>query len=348
MSQNIDISLITNQTINKKDIFKKKEESQSKIVLYDFFSMNEINISKKIKKIAYFANYFDIVKDYNYINISDVSDKIIETEEIDEKYVICHYNNDKRIVFQNFLLKLPDIKQFILNILNSYSNLLISLNKLNDNNICFFDLKTENIVFSKDFKPFLKDFKNSLLIFNINETYFKNIVKNVENYTYKPLEVHVLFYLIANNEETLSLSFIELICSNFVKNMNVLLLFSQSYRESYEKICVETLKKYINKSKSTIINDIIKYNKYWDNYSISILYLHIIGNITRVFSLRDTFMNKFTTILTKNIHPNPLKRETLDETIKNYDQLFYDFTDWSFINSISKEKIKNLYSFLFN
>ena len=59
-------------------------------------------------------------------------------------------------------------------------------------------------------------------------------------------------------------------------------------------------------------------------------------------------MNKFTTILTKNIHPNPLKRETLDETIKNYDQLFYDFTDWSFINSISKEKIKNLYSFLFN
>ena len=98
MSQNIDISLITNQTINKKDIFKKKEESQSKIVLYDFFSMNEINISKKIKKIAYFANYFDIVKDYNYINISDVSDKIIETEEIDETEDVDPEDQDEEVI----------------------------------------------------------------------------------------------------------------------------------------------------------------------------------------------------------------------------------------------------------
>ena len=227
-----------------------------------------------------------------------------------------------------------------------------SLIKLNDENICFFELNTDNIVFSNNNNNTLtlKNFKNSLLISNLNESYIKNIIKNIDNYTYKPLEIHVLFYLIINNEETLSLSFIETICSNYVKNMDILLLFSQKYIESYEKTCVETLKKYINKPKSVIIADILEYNKYWDNYSISILYLHIIGNITRFFSLKGTFLNKFTMLLTKNIHPNPLKRETLEETIKNYNKLFYDNEDddWFFINDVSNEKLKKLYDYLLN
>ena len=129
--------------------------------------------------------------------------------------------------------------------------------------------------------------------------------------------------------------------------MDILILFSQRYIETYEKTCIETLKKYINKPKSVIIADILEYHKYWDNYSTSILYLHIIGNITRFFSLKGTFLNKFTMLLTKNIHPNPLKRETLEETFENYNKLFDETTaDWSFVNDISNKKLKNLYDFL--
>jgi hypothetical protein len=141
------------------------------------------------------------------------------------------------------------------------------------------------------------------------------------------------------------MSFIETICSNYVKNMDILTLFSQNYRESYEKTCVETLKKYINKPKTATIADILKYSQYWDNYSLSILYLHIIGNITNIFSLKGTFMNKFTMLLIKNIHPNPLKRETLRETSKNYDKLFEN-ADWTFINEFSDEKMEKLYDLL--
>ena len=55
-------------------------------------------------------------------------------------------------------------------------------------------------------------------------------------------------------------------------------------------------------------------------------------------------------LLTKNIHPNPLKRETLEETIKNYNKLFYDNEDddWFFINDVSNEKLKKLYDYLLN
>lgn len=350
MTTNIDVTLINNQMTNKKKEFNKNVENGAKIVLYDFFSVNEINISKKIKNIPYNANYFDIIIDYDFIDISKIDENLIENIDLNEnkKYIFFHYNNEVRVDFQEFLFNLSNIKHFISSLLDSYTNLLHSLIKLNDENICFFELNTDNIVFSNNNTLILKNFKNSLLISNLNESYIKNIIKNIDNYTYKPLEIHVLFYLIINNEETLSLSFIEKICSNYVKNMDILLLFSQKYIETYEKTCIETLKKYINKPKSVIIADILEYHKYLDNYSLSILYLHIIGNITRFFSLKGTFLNKFTMLLTKNIHPNPLKRETLEETFENYNKLFDESEkdDWSFVNDVSNKKLKNLYDFL--
>ena len=262
--------------------------------------------------------------------------------------MVFNYNDEKRIGFSDFLFKLPNNtnnKRFVFNILNTYSFLLNSLIKLNENGVCFFELSTENIVFSSYSTPFLKSFKNSLIISDLNTSYIGNIVKNIDTYTHKPLEVHVLFYLIVNNEETMSLSFIEAISNNYVKNMDVLSLFSENYKDSFEKSCVETLKKYINKPKSVIIADILKYSRYWDNYSLSILYLHIIGNISKFFSLKGTFMNKFTLLLIQNIHPNPLKRGSLKETSENYDKLF-DNSDWGFINDFSSEKMKKLFHLL--
>jgi hypothetical protein len=110
---------------------------------------------------------------------------------------------------------------------------------------------------------------------------------------------------------------------------------------------MECLKKYINKPKNEIIIEILQYSHTWDNYELSILYLHIIGNLQRVFSLKDTLINKLTCILSKNIGPDPLKRDTLTKSIEKYNNLFYEFTDWSYINSIPKEKMEKLYETLF-
>ena len=356
MNKSINIGLISNQITNnrrKVNNTDDNDEDQTKIIVYDFFSINEIKIGEIIEEIPYYRNYYDIITDYDFIDIGKIGEKIIENVDLDsknkdKKYVVFNYNDEKRIGFSDFLFKLPNNtnnKQFVFNILNTYSFLLNSLIKLNENGVCFFELSTENIVFSSYSRPFLKSFKNSLIISDLNTSYIANIVKNIDTYTYKPLEIHVLFYLIVNNEETMSLSFIEAISNNYVKNMDVLSLFSQNYKESFEKSCVETLKKYINRSKSVIIADILKYTHYWDNYSLSILYLHIIGNISKFFSLKGTFMNKFTLLLIQNIHPNPLKRETLKETSKNYDKLF-DSSDWGFINDFSSEKMKKLFHLL--
>jgi hypothetical protein len=355
MNPNIDISLLNNYFTNKtekgnKNNKKEKTQSKSKIIPYCFFSINEINIVNIIDKIPYNSNYYNIMIDYDFIDIGKIGENIIENIKLNnnKQYIITHYNNEKYIDFQDFLFNNSDKKQFLFNILNSYSRLLNSLITLNDTNVCFFDLNTYNIVFLENSMPILQNFQNGLIISQLNESYIKQIIVNTEIYTYKPLEIHVLFYLIINEQETLSFSLIESICENYVKNMYILNFFSQKYKESYKKECVETLKKYINVPKTEIISDILKYYKYWDNYSLTIIYLHIFGNISRFFTLRNTFINNFTLILTKNIHPNPLKRETLKETSKKYHKLFNEFTDWSFINNVSNEKLQNLYDYLVN
>ena len=128
--------------------------------------------------------------------------------------------------------------------------------------------------------------------------------------------------------------------------MSILSLFSQQYRENYYKLSMECLKKYINKPKIEIITEILKYSNTWDNYELSILYLHIIGNITRIFSLKDNFISRLTSILSKNISPDSTKRDTLIISIEKINNLYCEFTDWEYINSISKEKMTKLFETL--
>ena len=125
--------------------------------------------------------------------------------------------------------------------------------------------------------------------------------------------------------------------------MSILTFFSQKFKESYYKSCIECLKKYINKPKIDIINTFLQFSNTWDNYSLSILYLHITANTTKSFDLNGTFLNKLNILLSKNILPDPTKRETLTNSIKNLNNLFYEFIDWEYINLISKEKINILY-----
>jgi hypothetical protein len=215
---------------------------------------------------------------------------------------------------------------------------------LHDKNICFFNLSSENIIIDKDFgeKPLLQNFDKSLQINRLNEEYITNIIKKTNEYTSKPLEVHVLFYLVENELNTITHSFIEEITDVFITNFTILTLFSQSYKENYKKECIQSLKKYIDKSKNDIISDILEHHDTWDNYSLSLVFLHIIGNISRVFSLKGTFISKLSILLSKNIHPEPKKRETLKETIHKYETLYSEFTDWSYINSITIEQLKKL------
>ena len=187
MITNIEISNINkhfflNQEKNLNEENNKKYKT--KLLDYCFNSINEINISYKIKKIPYYSNNYNIVEDHDFINISQIRDEIIEKLNLtdEKKYLIFKYKNEKLIKFNDFLLNIHSPKVFILNIIESFSYLLKSLIKLNENNICFFNLSPQNIVFDLNCgeKPKIQSFKQSLQISKLNESYITNIINNNE------------------------------------------------------------------------------------------------------------------------------------------------------------------------
>jgi hypothetical protein len=344
----INIELAEKQLKIKSNSIKPFKQVKTKICLYDFFCFNNIKICEKIKEKYNLSPSYHIINDYNPITFGEVSERIYnyDTNNINNnnKYVLLEYNNVNCLDFDDFIFKLSNPKLFIFHVLDSYSFLLNSLLDLQEIGICFFNLSTKNIFFCENYKPMLRNFDTSLLLDNCSDIdYLSKIIEKIEDYTYKPLEIHVIFYLIKTNENSLSFSAIDSICNNFISNMSILSLFSQQYKDNYYKLSMECLKKYINKPKIAIITEILKHSSTWDNYELSILYLHIIGNITRVFLLKDTFINKLTIVLSKNIGPDPTKRESLKSSIEKLEKLYNEFTDWEYINSIPIEKMDKLY-----
>jgi hypothetical protein len=351
---NINISGLKNHFFCKKsdetNNQDKKRINKTKIVNYCFYSINEATISNKIKKIPYYTNYYSILNSYDFINISTIKDQFIEkTTLLDEnkKYLLFTYSAFS-LTFGDFLIQFKEPKFFIFNMITTFSYLLQSLIQLQEQNICFFQLSPENIVFTEELRenPLLHNFQLSLQISKLNIEYITNIIKKTKDYSLKPLEVHVLFYLIENNLETISYSFIEEIVEVFMQKLSILSFFSQGYRENYKNACILSLKKYMNMPKTEIILDILKYSDTWDIYSMSVLYLHIFASISKVFSLKQTFISKITLELSKNIHPNPSKRDTLIELLDSYNKLLYSQMDWSFVNQLDSKKMHDLWEFL--
>ena len=138
--------------------------------------------------------------------------------------------------------------------------------------------------------------------------------------------------------------FIDEFCENFLENLTILTLFSENYKKSYKEQCVEIMRKYINLPRKEIIEDILERNDKWDVYGISMLYLQIFGCISRVFSLKGTFISKITLELSKNLHPNSDKRMSLEETLNIFNKYLNEENNWSFVNKLDNSKLEQLFA----
>jgi hypothetical protein len=333
----------------KKEENKTRKQLVSKIRIQDFFSINEIHISKKIKEIPYYYHFFHIFVKYDYIHIGECGEKRIEKIDnfldTQEKRWLFQYKKEKIVPFYDFLCQFRTPKPFLLHIFSSFHSLLHSLLKLHERNICFFNLSCETIAFHLG-KPVLHDFRKSIQLSKLNEYYITHIVKHTQEYTYKPLEVHVLFYLIENDLQTISYEWIEEITETYVNHVTILSFFPENVVESFRHSCIETLKKYMHKQKSYIVYDILTCNTTWDHYSLSVLYIHLLGNICTVFSLENTWINAFLLHLVQSIWPDPSTRTSLEKTLEVYENLYEEYTDWSFVSRIPQDKMRELFEIL--
>jgi len=330
---------------------------KTKIIKYDFYAKNEGFISDCIKNnCLYYSNYFFIVEDYEFINISKINhemnnpindiyfDKINNTD----KYLLFKYKKERIIEFLEMILfkdnssfslysHLHEQKYFF-HMINSFSYLLQSLIHLNNINICYFHLCPENIVFHADcgMKPFLHNFQLSFHVSHLKENYFIQIIERINNFIYQPLEVHLLFYIIRNNIKVLTDSLINQIAKIFInnlrENLQVQNILPDFFFINYEKKCLVVLNKYLNINinmnmnldKTNIISHLLNYNNKWDVYSLSIIYLQLFSLNKKICYPFETYTNNFISLLVKNMHPDPIERNTLHEFKDAFEEL-YDF-----------------------
>jgi hypothetical protein len=355
METNIDISTI-NKYFSRHDENDTKPSSvlRTKIVNYSHFSINEANISYKISQIPYYSNFFSILHDYEELNISQLNENIIEYNRLlleklkntqDKKYYLFKYIDRNSCDFIDFLYNSTSIKKLIFDIINSFQHLLYGLHLLNDNNLCFFDVSPKNIIFLENYreKPVLHNFKFSLQLNKLNYTYFSHILNKLEDFTYQPFEIHILFYFVKHDMVTITREFIEDFCENFTENLGVLRLFTENYKKIYKVQCIETMQKYIHLSRNQIIHEIFERNDKWDVYGISMIFLQIFGCISRVFSLKVTFISKITLELSKNLHPDSDKRMTLESTLNIFNKLLDEQDNWKFVNKLDNSKLEQLF-----
>lgn len=324
----------------------------TKTVEYCFVSINEANIADIIKAdIPYYTNHFQIVEDYDFIHMHQLQDGHIDKVHIDDnnkKYLIFKYSSDICIDFNDYLFQFECPKRFLSVTLTSFSYLLRGLIELNGADICFFNVSPQHIVFNLNCgeNAQFTNFQCSLQTPKISIRYITNIIEKIENYVHKPIEVHLLFYLLKNDMATVSYLFIENICTHFVSSFTVLHIFSAKIRDKYKQDCIDCLKKYINMPKNNIILDICDAINTWDAYGLSVLYLHIFGNFTRVFSLKEDCMSKLCMVLYKTISPDPSIRGSLEELRIKADEIIYGANNWKFVNNLDKSRMPKLFEIL--
>ena len=137
MNSDIDVQLIRNslRSINSSSKKQPNTNNKTKIRLYDFFSINEIKLCNRIKKIPYFADYFEIITNYSLIKVGEMSEVVFEQivnkdTKINDNYVLLEYNTKNKTNMPDlnmFLFNLPSPKSFVFHVLDSYSYLLESL-----------------------------------------------------------------------------------------------------------------------------------------------------------------------------------------------------------------------------
>jgi len=187
---------------------KNKKKYLTKIEEINYYSHNEIKVSKIVKKIPNFKNYFCPILNHCLVTFEKLEKSSLELDKCDtlfdgfidikKKDEFKHLLYDKKInknfemnkyylfsikfidntSLKKFFVKINNHTDFFNNYLIIYLQLLNSIYLLNKHNIIHNDLHYENIIIdNKNDKPIIIDFG---LSYNLNKMFNQNNVINLK------------------------------------------------------------------------------------------------------------------------------------------------------------------------
>jgi serine/threonine protein kinase len=334
---------------------KKDKNVVTKLQRRDFNSDNEILVGNLIKKIKNYKRYFLPVINNCSVNIRNIdSDEVKKCDIIssEKKFVVMDIPFVKNKNLISLLTERNTTnKQKLAFLLQTYLYLLNSIGLLAENDIIHFDLKLDNILIDYNSHiPYIIDFGISVPIKTISNENIKDYF-----YTFAPeyyvwcLDIIFINYILNDAIEYLDIKSIEYIVDSYIEFNRGLFIFSDEFKNLYRTACIKQLSKFIHLDNNQIIDFYMKFYKTWDNYSLSIIYLKIIHNLLSESNINNSHLISFVEILTLNIHPDPEKRLSIQQTREKFNNFILKSGDMQlykqFANSFNfkdHESIANL------
>lgn len=305
----------------------KDPDIATKVQKRDFNSENEADIGELIMNISGYDMFFLPVMDECSVNIRKAGNKSLQKceviKDLEEEYVAMDIPYIKQTELPNMLQTLP-AKDMILTIVESYRYLLMALDKLINAKIVHFDLKLENVLFKKETtNPRIIDFGISIPIDKLDN---KNMKKYF--YTFAPdyyvwcPQICVICFLLNETDGDLTKDDIDEITELHTEGNRALDAFSEDFRENFKQLLSMELQEYIGVKREKVIETMLSSYETWDNYSLSVMFLRILTLLFPTDDHKNKFVILFSQILLMNIHPNPNRRLTIEESQHKFSDIF--------------------------
>ena len=316
----------------------------TKLVVQDHVADNEVAVGDIVKGIVNYGVNFvpvigtctvrlDNVRRHNptALNKCDIVPKA-KTKKGD-KFMLMKMPYIDSLYFYDYIDDMGDNKKKIIScIFDTYSYLIESIERLVEHAVVHYDINMRNILVNlKTDTPIIIDFGLSIPVKRFEQadagnhddavwaTYFYKY--NPEYYVW-PLEVHVINFL-QNVSDTLTRDDVETICEACVNANEALRIFSKGFRARYLKACIQQCEQWIGVERDTARAGLLKGWPTWDNYSLSIEYLQIIGFISQNGFMNNHLIIQYVQLLLANVHPDPARRKTVGDTKRTFTEMFY-------------------------
>jgi serine/threonine protein kinase len=217
-------------------------------------------------------------------------------------------------------------KKIISCIFDTYQYLIESIERLTEHGVVHHDLKLQNILMNlKTDTPIIIDFGLSIIVSEAPTLEFWKLhfYKYSPDYSVWPLETHVINYLQNETDAALTRADVETICEEFVNANDALSIFSKGFRARYLKACIEYHSRWVGAERDAARAGLISGWRTWDNYSLSIAYLQILGYISSNGFMDNRLIVKYVQLLLTNVHPDPDRRKSVGDTKRAFTDMFY-------------------------
>ena len=296
---------------------------KSRYVKNDFFGKNEVAILRRLIMLPNCSNHFHVCKSIETVKIAELGTNEYNLQTInylkDDHSMLLRYADERLLYLDGFLRSLSCSRKYIYLLTDFYVRLLTSIHLLVSNNIVHNNIGFKTMVVNSFELPILTNFRFSLNLSvtssKINECLKHIFIQYNPGHIYWPPEIHLLCYILTNKLSSLSLNNVETVLSG--------LKMVYDNNDNYNAL-LKHFTKYVNMSCDQIIADIMRFSGTWDQYSLGICYLKLIGDLEKNIKTSNNFVVMFLELLRETVNALPSKRPSVSETLAKYKQLLYD------------------------